>query len=62
MFKSNMRLCSAFALLLLSSYLLIPAGAQSSRGELAGNVTDSSGAVVQQATVTATSESMGIKE
>ena len=51
--------CLMGAVLALGSAM--PAMAQSARGELAGNVTDPTGAVIPNAVVTATSESTGGK-
>jgi hypothetical protein len=57
MFK--MRLWSASVLIMLLSFFITTANAQLSGGELAGSVADSSGAVVSDATVTATNEATG---
>lgn len=52
---------TAFALLLMMVGCFSVAHAQSSRGELAGNVTDATGAIIPGATVTAVNEATGGK-
>ncbi len=54
--------CAKFALVLLAAFVFASASfAQTTRGELAGNVTDSSGAIVPGAKVSATNTATGGK-
>src|SRR5438309_3713297 len=62
--NSNVRACSGFLALLTAIVLLLNSSASaqlSGKGEIKGVVTDSSGAVVPDATVTATSTTQGTK-
>jgi Carboxypeptidase regulatory-like domain len=59
--KSFKRAQSAFTLLLLMGTIAPAALAQSSRGQLAGNITDSTGAVIPDATIDATNQATGGK-
>ncbi len=61
MFKFIKRLQPAFVLVLLVGSFARTAMAQSTRGELAGNVTDTTGAVIPGATVSAVNEQSGGK-
>jgi hypothetical protein len=59
--KSIKRLQTAFVLLLLVGTVVPAALAQSARGDLAGNVLDSTGAVIPGATISATNQATGGK-